>query len=255
MKFFLILLRKINQNLFWLIHNVYKLPSHQLISSVISKDDNISIIIPHADDELIGNYSILNNYKPVLFYYRKYGSNINIDNIQKRDKELEVLAKKFNLKIEIIDNENNLKEALLRNKITTVFIPPIVDWHDEHVDISKILLKALSNSKIQVFSYEISVPIMSTTNLFISLYSPLSCLNKWKIFKEIYKSQSNIPISRFVLKDLYVYGFKIVFCDKFYLIEKLNYKSIQPNIDLKTQINNLKQIRNISRYEWEKIEI
>lgn len=255
MKRFLVILFKFRRILHWMFQNVYTLPCQRLISTAISSEDKISIIVPHADDELIGNYSILKNYKTVLFYYRKYGSNRDIENIQRRDNEIEELAKRFNSEIEIIDENNSLKRALLRNGITTVFIPPLVDWHKEHTDIARIVLDSTSDLKMKVFSYEISVPIMSERNLFISIYSPFSCFTKWRHFKEIYKSQINLPVSRFVIKDLYFQRSKLVFCDKFHFIERAENTKISTNIFLKEHINDLKKIRKLAYDEWKKIEI
>jgi len=154
----------------------------------INSNEKILILVPHADDEIIGCYTILSNYsKQVKLFYLNYtGENQNKHIKEIRLQELNNLSNLFNINLISIEADyvNNLRNIINFYNPSIIFVPTLIDWHPEHFRTNEILFNTLNNIKrnnIRVISYSISVPIPPSYLHLIILY-----LSKNKIKNGIY---------------------------------------------------------------------
>lgn len=214
-------------------------------------------IIPHADDELIGGFStIVKNCSDfLLFYCGLLGKNQKEENRQTRLREFISLceAKGFCYVIANRNLEKHIRRILNEYNPENIFIPSMVDWHEEHRLVNKILLKILDNKKrdVHIVWYQVSVPIPMN---YINCYMPQNYHDikyKWSDFRRFYKSQSHMPIQRFILEARFGgKGTKNYAIEPFVMqdeeewrfkVEKLDLYNEQLT-QLKLRINNLKDI-------------
>jgi LmbE family N-acetylglucosaminyl deacetylase len=175
----------------------------------VSYDEKVLILVPHADDELVGCYQFLEKYKKscILFYFGFTGKDKDLSNQQVREKELMVFSKIHNIKL-IIANENInglLTEFILKNKPNRILIPTLIDWHDEHRLVNFFLLDIFKSISIDwnfiIYHYQISVPIADN---YITHFLPMNRKeqnSKWEVFIKYYPSQRNLPVYRFKLQE------------------------------------------------------
>lgn len=172
-------------------------------------DGNILLIIPHADDELIGCNQLICKYKSriTLFYCGFLGSNQSDRNKEIRKKEFEIYCNRVGVRY--IESKGKTKEELIKSiqsiKPTVIGAPSIVDWHDEHRQISFLLSSILSEMRSEkpksILWYHISVPLYGGSANYVCTMSKQQHEEKWSLFKECYKSQSVMDIDRFMLAE------------------------------------------------------
>lgn len=168
----------------------------------------ILLIAPHADDEWIGGFSLLNLRKREVecCYMNLYGNDYSDKNIYIRNKEIVDSSEFWNFKL--INNHDYDENALAASiKIAnSCFIPSPYDWHPEHRETFRCFFKAfclLSTEEqlvTKVYYYSVSVPHCHKEEL---KYIPLSQKEinmKWADFVYIYKSQSFMPALRYKLQ-------------------------------------------------------
>lgn len=165
--------------------------------------ERILIIVPHADDELIGCYQLIKTHKKAvkLFYCGFTGSNFSIENREIRLLEFEIFCKNFGVEYIISSAEIavDLQKAITEYSPYTILLPSCIDWHSEHRQINYILKKILELTQIPHFLmwYHISVPMNSEcVNLIISLSKQEQNI-KWDNFSKYYMSQRYMPINRY----------------------------------------------------------
>lgn len=163
---------------------------------------NALIVVPHADDELIGCYCFTkeNRKKITLFYCGLLGSNISLKNMQTREQEFRTYCEQHNYKYLISEPnkwENALRKEIESNVYDVVLLPSIVDWHPEHRATNAILMKINLSGLDKILWYHISVPIPL---LYINYSLPLrksDVIEKWRDFNKYYSSQKHLNINRF----------------------------------------------------------
>jgi LmbE family N-acetylglucosaminyl deacetylase len=272
-----IILRKVKSllsffimNIVWVIqaNNIRLKAKIKKISTFKEKSSEIFILIPHADDEWIGCSRILKKYhkKVHACFADLTGFNNEELNRQIRKEELNTLLKKYG--VNSIDISSNIEEKLLNNidkfRPKYIFVPYNIDWHDEHHLIINILNKALkklnSNNKIyinevKICMYQVSVPIPQENITHAIGLSFLELINKWYIFKKIYKSQKNLPSLRFALNEYINGSLNHSFAAEVYsihhfidwseYIDKINLQKGQKQ-EIIDNINDLLEIRKIT---------
>ena len=211
-KTFCRLLRHRIKCLKWLIQfykvKYYKLYPQHLIKLEVELSDKVIILAPHADDEWIGPYSLINLKKQGIkvVYFNLFGGNNDNDNLLTRNAEILASSKYWNF--DLINNYNydvNSLYYVLKNS-TICFLPSPYDWHDEHRNVFQTFVQAYDRlneeqrSKLVVYYYCVSVPHICNQYLY---YLPLSrneVLEKWRQFFKIYRSQSFMPAFRYILQ-------------------------------------------------------
>lgn len=162
---------------------------------------NTLIIVPHADDELIGCHGILKKTdKNVWLYYIGHYPIVDEQLRHTRDNELLSLSKLFGINvISHNDDISNLIDAINRHKITSVFTPDFVDWHEDHQNASLLLKESIPNLDHQpdIYTYSVTVPFKSHGQLYALPYTRQELSEKWNLFYEIYRSQNFMPVCRF----------------------------------------------------------
>ena len=184
-----------------------KLSNKKIIDSelIIPDSDlkNILILAPHADDEWIGCSQVISKAEEsTVYYYNFLGKNYHQENETIRQNEIRNVSKKTGFKLIVSTNRENhsdLKELILENNFTAIFIPFPLDWHPEHIKVNDIALEILKKIDLSVplYFYHISVPTPeSMRNCYYLPLSKKEIQTKIKIFDDCYISQKNTPIRR-----------------------------------------------------------
>ncbi|WP_010249571.1 hypothetical protein [Myroides injenensis] len=192
---------------------------YELNEKILSNNTIIAgkvlIIVPHADDELIGCFNFIKNYKSkadiTLFFCNLTGSNNNLNNKLNRELEFQNFCKTYQIK-NIINTEEDvyvgLKHVLMNNKFNFFFITPLIDWHFEHREVNYILYDILNESyskedlKVKnIVFYQISVPLNYNCVNFILGMNKEVVKEKWSAFSKFYPSQANLPKRRFIYQE------------------------------------------------------
>lgn len=172
------------------------------------KLDNIKkplILVPHADDELIGNSTILNYFKSKLevYYFQFLGNNYTDANKSVRLQELNEIQKKYGFNLvnsNSYTDYSDLEALITTGNHTDIFLPFPLDWHTEHIKISTILQPIIKNlgleNKINLYFYHISVPLPKDVQFYFMGISKEELHEKQSIFSKHYTSQYNTPIRR-----------------------------------------------------------
>lgn len=249
------ILKKIREIKWYLQYLYLKKESLNSKRLIIKKGEKLLIIVPHADDELIGCYQLIKNFKDnvILLYCNFTGSNNEIENSKIRKLEFLRFCKKNNINYLFTDTEAKLVKEVMKNDMDYIFLPCFIDWHNEHRKISEIIRK-INLNKIKIGMYQISVPLLlDLKNFYVSL-DKFESKNKWNDFKESYPSQSNLPTLRFILNEkLNKKNKKIYANESFCILESCEwinkYDTFLEKIDgkklenLKFKINNFIEIR------------
>lgn len=162
---------------------------------------NTLIIVPHADDELIGCLGILKKTdKNVWLYYIGHYPIVDEKLRLTRDNELLSLSKKLGIDLIRHDDDiSNFINAINEHKIKSVFTPDFVDWHEDHQNASLLLKESIPNLDHQpdIYTYSVTVPFKSHGQLYALPYTRQELSEKWNLFYEIYRSQNFMPVCRF----------------------------------------------------------
>lgn len=157
-----------------------------------------AILIPHADDEWIGNSSLITDkqYNVILCNTNMPGGDINKIHIE-RQKEIQCIANKYGRKL-INLNENREQELfdyLRHEKPQYILVPCLYDWHEEHFRVMDLLLgleeNILKNVVIGMYQVTVPMPVQLVTNIMPILKKDWE--SKWKIFRKTYKTQRFFP--------------------------------------------------------------
>lgn len=160
----------------------------------------ILILIPHADDELIGCYSILSDpiYDVDLLYFEMTGGFPDMADI--RMQELENCAKYFNRRLFLF-------ESFLTQRYSTydvILTPSFIDWHPEHRMVANFIYDIITESiySNSILVYNVSVPHAINSINIVSELSKKSSVEKYRQLKVLYPSQSNLPLLRFKIQEI-----------------------------------------------------
>jgi len=164
------------------------------------------IVIPHADDDLIGCFCVINGFNKVYAYYIGDYPIKNDELTKKRDRELKSFSELYGLKL--VDKMNtehsaNIRAAILKHEIGYVVTPDFNDWHPDHQQASKYVIDALAEleNKPTILTYCVTVPKpFLRETLYVPMSKKLQRL-KWDTFRKIYKSQRFMPVERFMFQE------------------------------------------------------
>ncbi len=186
---------------FKLLKKKYK---HKMINNVDFNLDRILIIVPHADDELIGCHEFIRKHKKnvLLFYCGMLGINLSKQNKLIRQKEFINYCKSENIlyKLHKDDIYSDIKDAIISYKPNVIFLPSYVDWHKEHRLVNEIVNSIFEKDCLSVNMigwYQITVPINKDFINYSVSMSRKAQNEKWKRFRTFYNSQWHLPIRRF----------------------------------------------------------
>lgn len=177
----------------------------QHLESLETEVKRLLIIVPHADDELLGCSQLLSstNIKSTLFYLGFTGENDSVRNSERRLKELKTLQEYFNTELVVSQGKPNEELASLMDEIEPdlIALPSIVDWHSEHLEANYLLKEVKAAKRPSILLYAVSIPI---SPYHATHYLPMTAKvqrKKWTLFRRVYISQKNIPVSRFRLNE------------------------------------------------------
>jgi hypothetical protein len=204
---------------------------------------NYLIVAPHADDELIGCWTILGRTNVTVYYLGLLGENLSQSNANIRSHELLKFSNRKGFKV--FTGDIDLVNREIRSaKYDAVFLPPVVDWHPEHVEVAKALYCHQAN--VDFFSYQISVPLPDVDDLYLVKMNVIGFIQKWYCFIYFYRSQLNLPIGRFM-------GYEFVSlqkgaCERFL---KLESRRFHCDYALKDKLDKRAELSKIVNAIWE----
>ena len=218
------ILRKIHRQLWRFKHNTLtpiKWHFQSLFIRAISSNKGAKLIdtkkkylilAPHSDDEWIGCSQIILQCinTTICNMNMQGGDTVEIHNM--RYNEMLSVANRFKRKfITLIDDKvANLQNVICQEKPDFILVPHFIDWHPEHLEVMEILKQLVSNGFYmgQILTYQVSVPFTNGKDCY---YLPMNkeqqCF-KWKVFFEHYKTQSFMPVKRFIANE-YINGANI----------------------------------------------
>jgi hypothetical protein len=171
----------------------------------------ILVLIPHADDELVGCYQIARQSQAqVSGYYFGFISNdvSRRESADARRKELEKSADRLGIRLTICAENpvEEIRDLLMNETWDLICVPNFIDWHPEHIKVNDILLKAMEGlgerrDEIKVLTYQVSVPLLESGVTHYSVMTKKEQEQKWRLFREIYRTQDYIPVLRFILNE------------------------------------------------------
>lgn len=156
------------------------------------------ILIPHSDDEWIGNSTLIvnNKYKVELFDMDMPGGD-TISVHQERFAEMKKLANRFGRRLHSIKEGDDLYEVIESFHPEYVTLPFFYDWHPEHRKVMEIMHNLEDvRGRFKVVMYQVSVPIASYNITHVNPLGRKEHFLKWKLFKRIYHTQFFFPSYR-----------------------------------------------------------
>lgn len=214
------------------------------------------ILAPHADDELIGCYSVISNLYRIggdiaLLNYSHNDSNSDtriIEFSQFINKSLHI-GRQNAIYIDYNQRLNSVFNLISTTRPQQIFLPCFIDWHPDHRDTNLVLaecLQWLPDYNPTIFWYQVSIPLPTKM---INVFAPMTkwkYKQKWKDFSIYYQSQAHLPKHRFIQVESVnskAAGYKYGEC-----FISLTSKKFQSTINLLSdkisQINNLKKYIN-----------
>lgn len=168
------------------------------------------ILMPHADDEWIGCSTFIGDLsKDVTIIDTDMPGGDTTEMHQIRKDEVSKIASLYNRDIILLegDKSKELYNILSNKKNVALLVPFFQDWHEEHIQVMRLLEQVLTmlddnGYKLPiVVAYQVSLPI---GDKYINLLHPMTkeeWKNKWMVFHQIYKSQQHISPTRFALNE------------------------------------------------------
>ena len=221
------------------------------MENLINDINRIIIVVPHADDELIGSYHLINKYKRnvMLFYCGFTGNNPSQENKKIRQFEFEKFCKneKIDYYISSSDVENELFQVVKKFSPSIILLPTCIDWQWEHRKCNYICLNVLNKLKIipKIGWYQVSVPISNSYLNFTVSFSKKQQKDKWKKFSNVYRSQRNLPVFRFQMAER-ITGYKInkYAAEAFSIMSKEKWSILLEFLDSDSTVKILNDMQN-----------
>lgn len=222
----------------------------------INSSGKTLILVPHADDELIGCYKFIKTFKNncILCFFSYTGYDKSIKNKIIRENEFVKFCDFMNVNYRIL-KENNIKSELEMlidiEQPENIMLPSIFDWHWEHRKINEILFKTKINN-LNIIWYQITIPIPQEIATSYLELTKEELKEKYRVFSCIYKSQYDMPIKRLQYSER-IEGEKV----EKYAVEKYAYMPLKKwkSLVLLTNYNQLdiyiKYINNIVKIRKE----
>ncbi len=230
------------------------------VEDTIGRDEGrILIVVPHPDDELIACHSIIQKYKErvLVFYSGLLGGNLSDENGKTRTGEFVRYCDRVgvNYCINTGDLHTELEKLISENDFRYVFVPSVVDWHEEHRLLFRYVVHIVQEKKIktEILCYQVTVPIPEEYITHFSLMTKAESLKKWKCFKEIYISQRNMPLQRFrAAESAYLKNGKRVLAEVIMSLDEMCIAEEYACEICNKEINNLKSVMEHSTAEYRK---
>lgn len=229
------------------------------IEQIITFDTNkkVMIILPHSDDEWIGCSQIIKNWNNVILCNTDMqGGDDESMHIRRRE-ELRNTGLKYNRPL-ILTSVNDLATTINTEKPDAICIPYYIDWHDEHIAVLKAIYESINDLDvdISVVSYQVSVPMTEKMVNFVIPMSKKEHKNKWKYFKNNYKTQTIIPYQRFAYNETINSAMTGNYAVEAYRVLNIKewgsefikyYLSKEESVELIMNLNDLCDIREVTK--------
>lgn len=218
------------------------------------------ILAPHSDDEWVGCSTIIKNKNfDVIICNMDMNGGDTAEKHKLRYDEMRYMARKHQRKLVTIEGEEDCKIEKLRELINLVkpnyiCVPSAVDWHEDHLQVMSYLKRALikqSDNLFEILMYQVSVPIYKKELTHCLCMSRSEQVEKWRLFREVYKTQFWFPYKRFMCNEYIAgrycnsYSAEVFSCKKIdewiKYIENTNINQVE----LKCNFSNLFKIRSI----------
>lgn len=167
------------------------------------------ILMPHSDDEWIGcSQILLHNPENSIVVNMNMGGGDDRDLHRIRRREAEAVSERFGYRfITVQDKIRELKEIITKEAPQCVLLPCYLDWHEEHIEVMRLFQEAALQCDYSgmVGMYQVSLPIPADM---INCGMPMTkkqIKEKWSILKHMYRTQSFLPVKRFMLNE-YING-------------------------------------------------
>ena len=254
-------IQKVKWYIQYLIVRYQGLYPRQLSILDIKQNKRIVILVPHADDEWIGPYSILKQRLPHLncVYFNLFGNDYSEGNKIRRNSELKASSDFWGFNL--INNYNYDVDALYEELLTSkyCFLPSPYDWHPEHRRVFQTFVTAYckltteQKESLEVYYYSVSVPHSHKLHQHYIPLTKQEVDDKWRFFTKFYHSQAFMPSLRYKFQ-LRLVPNKIGYAAQMFVkanddmlhedLAKLDKQEMLTTLErLSGKINNIKEIR------------
>ena len=194
----------------WYLQSCYlRLIKKKVSINPIDTDKKYLILAPHSDDEWIGCSQVIINCPNTVICNMDMQGGDSESLHQTRLQEMQSVARRFNKRLITLssDKVEALKRIIEAENPDFVLLPHFIDWHPEHMQVMKYMEQTIQSGTYSgnVLTYQVSVPFTDSS---CSLYLPMSIdaqSFKWSVFNEHYKTQSFMPVKRFISHE-YING-------------------------------------------------
>lgn len=216
------------------------------------------ILIPHSDDEWIGNSTLITDrrYEVILLDMDMIGcDDKNLHDV--RFSEMKSIADKYGRKLYSYKEGTCLQEIIKQNEPDFVTVPYFYDWHPEHQQVMHSLYDIKNVPEfLKVIMYQVTVPIASFNITHANVLGEKKWKKKWQQFHSTYKTQINFPAYRLSCQEringrlLGCYA-----CEVFSVMEYKKWKASMNGClpkdheidEMKKQLNSISAIRLINQ--------
>lgn len=175
---------------------------------MIDHNDKVVVLVPHADDEWIGPYSIIKDRPSKLhcIYFNLFGIDYSEENIRKRNVEIKKSSEYWGFTLDNVYKYDVDALCQLIKDARYCFIPSPFDWHEEHRKVFLTFVMAFNKltieqrEKLNVFYFSVSVPHPCDKAQFYIPLTKKELNEKWSQFVKIYHSQAFMPACRYKLQ-------------------------------------------------------
>lgn len=175
---------------------------------MIDHNDKVVVLVPHADDEWIGPYSIIKDRPSKLhcIYFNLFGIDYSEENIRKRNAEIKKSSEYWGFTLDNVYKYDVDALCQLIKDARYCFIPSPYDWHEEHRKVFLTFVMAFNKltieqrEKLNVFYFSVSVPHPCDKAQFYIPLTKKELNEKWSQFVKIYHSQAFMPACRYKLQ-------------------------------------------------------
>ncbi len=210
------------------------------------------VLAPHSDDEWIGCSQILRTMPKSYVCYMDMPGGDNDEVHQKRYEEIKKGVESNGRQLYKVseDKLSSLNDIITSIHPDYILVPYYFDWHEEHIAIMQLLKQVLAASEYQcnILMYQVSVPMpKEACNVCIPMTKKEEN-EKWHFFHEVYKTQSFMPVKRFMAYERIEGGLAGSHSAEVYAmtnskewIKKLDSYILGEDVrkEIKTQLNNI----------------
>lgn len=218
------------------------------------------VLIPHSDDEWIGNSMIIRKAKNVLLVNLDMQGGDTPELHAVRYNEMSNLAEQYHRTLITIKDEKSRKLADILNQHpqAIITVPAYIDWHPEHIEVMNILAEAVRTGNIPqdrlIAMQPVSVPMPQAMVTNVLPMDKVEWKEKWSVFRQTYTTQLLIPHKRFALHETISGSYSDSHAAEVYSLLKCSdwleclpaFKlSLDEISTLKSNLNNIRGIYNV----------